>query len=188
MISRGEVETTFADLLDQMQDAALRNKVLDVWEAIGEEALWPSLAAARFGAVAPTIPLIHHIRSVTSLLLAIAELRAQIYGEAMDRDILIAAGLLHDAGKVLEFLPDGPGVKAASSHVSTKHWYIGAYWAQRNGLPEPIIDMIMNHSNQNELAPNSTEALALYLADLVDADLIRWSMRAPLLTSPLKKK
>lgn len=186
--SDGEVKEIFGTLLDQIKDRSLASKVEDVWNLAVSYSPWPRLTDAPFGLMAPTIPLVAHVTSVTEIVLAMASIRRTIYSDQLDNDLLISAGLLHDVGKVVEFSPDGRGGAMASGSLATyRHWWIGAAWAYQVGLPPELVDIIVSHTNQNRLPLNSPESILLYMADLSDANLIRRQAGSPLLTDPLKE-
>lgn len=188
MIMRSEIEEVFSPLLKMISKSELRSKVLDVWESIGKEAKWSSLKDAKFGLPAPNTKLVDHIFAVTNISISIAKIREETYGISPDWDLLVTAGLLHDVGKILEYYPGSDGVlQSTGSEVKTKHWFIGAHWAICHGLPDEIVNIIMNHTNQNNLSIKSYEGRLLYLADLVDADFVREEAGSPLLTAALKK-
>lgn len=188
LILRSEVEQHFERLLSQISSPELRDKVLDIWAEVGKESEWETLVDAKFGTEVPNCRLVDHIESVTSIAISIARERDRIHGLLFDMDTLIVAGLLHDVGKLLEFRPGINGeVQVASPNVKTKHWFIGAYWALQHGLPDEIVNIIMNHTPQNSLPIYGHEAYILYLADVVDAALLRFSSGVPLSNAPLKK-
>ncbi|MFO7767490.1 MAG: HD domain-containing protein [bacterium] len=110
MIAREEVVELFGSLLERIRDEGMRDKTVDAWLMACEEGGWEELAQVRrmpFTLLTDCggIGFIEHTLAVTWGALGIAEGQQRSY-ETMpyevDRDRLIAGGLLHDVGKLLE--------------------------------------------------------------------------------------
>lgn len=184
-----QIEQAFEGLLDKITDQDLHAKVVEVWNVALANSHWDDLADAPFGVIAPEVSLVAHTRSVTEIALAMAAIRHEIYHDHFDLDLLVAAGLLHDVGKVVEFMPSDKGeVVVAKPPAVNRHWWIGSVWAYQVGLPHEVTEIIASHTNQNRLPLTSPESILLYMADMSDANLIRRKAGAPLLTDPLKDR
>ncbi len=113
----------------------------------------------------------HHIRGVTRLARAIAdELLAFTPDIGIDRDVVIAGGILHDVGKPWEFDPDNrarwTGGTARTGLPSLRHPVYGAHLCLLAGLPETIAHIAAGHSGEGELGIRSLEGSIVHMADI----------------------
>jgi len=120
--------------------------------------------------------LLEHTVSVVKLLSTVCELHPQL-----DRDLLIAGGLLHDIGKLAEF-DTGVTIEYTDIGRLVGHIVITDRWvreriAQIPGFP-PELDnrlnhVLLSHHGQKEygapIVPMTAEACALHYADNLDA-------------------
>jgi 3'-5' exoribonuclease len=122
--------------------------------------------------------LLEHTLSVVQLLLAAAEIHPE-----MDRDLLIAGGLLHDIGKLVEL--DG----FVSAHYTDLGRFVGhtvltdrmvtERIAQIDGFSQELANllthMLLSHHGTREwgapVEPRTLEACALHYADNMDAHI-----------------
>jgi putative nucleotidyltransferase with HDIG domain len=84
----------------------------------------------------------------------------------IDFDRLIAGGLLHDVGKLLEIQKDGNG-KYIKSHSGkcARHPISGAILASEVGLSEEIVNVIVCHAKEGEGRPQVLETIFVHQAD-----------------------
>jgi len=174
MIKREELEATFAEFLDRIGDKGLREKTVDAWMLGVERGGWDSmdqLRQAPFTLVAETrgINLIEHTIAVTRGSVALAEAQTSTYERMpyeIDMDRLIAGGLLHDVGKLLEIERRDDGAHARSrSGYCERHPISGAILAAEAGLPEEIINTIACHAKEGEGRPQVVETVLIHQAD-----------------------
>jgi len=120
--------------------------------------------------------LLEHTISVVKLLSAVCETHRQL-----DRDLLIAGGLLHDVGKLAEFAT-GVTIEYTDIGRLVGHIVITDRWVreQIERLPDfpPELDnrlnhILLSHHGQKEygapIVPMTAEACALHYADNLDA-------------------
>jgi putative nucleotidyltransferase with HDIG domain len=88
---------------------------------------------------------------------------------AIDMDVIIAGGLLHDVGKAWEFDPENRARWKASQKrfgkPSIRHPGYGAHICLTVGLPEEIAHIAMAHSGEGELLVRSLECMIVHQAD-----------------------
>ncbi|MBE9603236.1 HD domain-containing protein [Acetobacteraceae bacterium H6797] len=111
-----------------------------------------------------------HLRGVTRIALAIADDFAGEFPEAdIDRDLVIAGGLLHDVGKCWEFDPANrarwTGDPSQTGSPSLRHPVYGAHICLTVGLPEEIAHIALGHSYEGEHLIRSLECLIVQRAD-----------------------
>ena len=122
--------------------------------------------------------LLEHTLSVTKL----CDFFAQHYPN-LNRDLLVTAALLHDAGKIYE-LNDFPANVYTDAGQLLGHIYIGAHLVENRcdtieGFPEvrknELIHCILAHHGELEFGspkkPSLAEAIALSFADNLDAKM-----------------
>lgn len=111
-----------------------------------------------------------HLRGVTRLAIGIAKEMQAAYPElAIDMDVIIAGGLLHDVGKAWEFDPENRKRWKAEQRKfgkpSIRHPAFGAHICLTAGLPEEIAHIAMAHSGEGELLVRSLECMIVHQAD-----------------------
>jgi hypothetical protein len=149
-------------------DASLRDKVRAVWQV-----LWARSEFRDFHAI-PTsgeipYPNLPHMRCVVALALGIAEKFEKFHGVKVDRDVLVAACLLQDASKVVEYRPkEGGGIEKTPIGKAVPHAFEAARVALEHDLPLDVVHIIATHSPQAPRFPSSLEGKIIYYADQLD--------------------
>jgi hypothetical protein len=122
-------------------------------------------------------PHIPHNRAVIQMALAVAEAFEQFHGVKVDRDVLIAAGLLQDASKLVEYRREGEGFGYSDLGKTYPHAFWAAHVALKHGLPDSVCHIIIHHTPQAAAFPRSLEGKILYYVDQIDVLAIhgdRW--------------
>ncbi len=169
----------FEKELSQMKDQALAGKVVDCWVACAEEGGWKSveqLTAMPFTLLTNTsgVNLIEHTIAVTRGAKGIADAMYSSYAKVpfdINMDWLIAGGLLHDVGKLMEaeLGPDGKYRKSYAGKCA-RHPVSGAIMAAKIGLPIEIQNIILTHAKEGEGAPKRIEGVFIHQADFATFD------------------
>ena len=115
------------------------------------------------------ISLIAHTRAVTNTALSIAQDLLRNYGSKVkiNYDYLIAGGLLHDAGKLLEYSTDKTSTVKSKSGKFLRHAFSGTALAYLCGVPAEILHIIAVHSREGDFSERSVEAMIVHYADLI---------------------
>ena len=170
---------------DLIQDAELRTKTIQVWEAAMERGGWTpdGLTQMPFTLLINPCPAsyIEHVRAVTLTAYRAAELFQEIYGERvpLNLDYLVSGGLLHDIGKLLEYETRDEGAAEASVTVQTsygklmRHPFSGAALAYEFGLPAEVQHMIAAHAGEGDKVKRSPEATLINKADFMNFETLR---------------
>lgn len=179
MINRHEIESKLADGLDLIQNAELRRKVVDAWMLAIQRAGWRSideLDEMPFSLLVNChgISFIEHTLAVTLGAVALAKTQrfsCKNLPYNIDMDRLVAGGLLHDVGKLLEIEPDrNKGHKKSRNGMCARHPISGAIVAAEVGLPDEIINTIACHAKEGEGRPKVVETILIHQADFATFD------------------
>lgn len=111
-----------------------------------------------------------HLRGVTRLAIGIAREMGAAYPElAIDMDVIVAGGLVHDVGKAWEFDPVNrkrwTSMQRHFGRPSFRHPAYGAHICLTVGLPEEVAHCAMAHSAEGELLVRSLECMIVHQAD-----------------------
>ncbi len=161
--------------IDDIEDNTLRERVIAAWMAAAKHGGWTKddLEDIPFTLLIEevSVGLFTHVRAVTQTALAIARVIEETYGDsvAIDRDCLIAGGLLHDVGKLLEYERSAEGkIQKSRSGKLLRHPISGAVLAGELGVPEEILHVIAGHSKEGDFGPRTIEGVILHHADFVN--------------------
>ena len=91
-----------------------------------------------------------------------------------DRDIVIAAALIHDAGKFMEYTYRDGAFCYSDSAKYLRHPLAGALLAAKYDLPQKLIHAVATHSFEGHNSYKSLEAKILHIADEVSWDYVAW--------------
>jgi len=158
-----------------LTDADLREKCLKAWEAAMEEGSWTpdELTRMPFTLLINPCPasFIDHVRAVTLTAVRSAEVFTEMYGDVLpvNMQLLIAGGLLHDIGKLVEYekRDDGATVQTYGGKM-LRHPFTGMEFAARFGLPVEVQHMIATHAGEGDKVKRTTEATILNHADFMN--------------------
>ncbi len=159
----------------QISDKSLREKVVEAWAF--------ALAHSSFKSIRQIPPAgnpdtneakrgdqTDHLRGVTRLAIGIArEMGAAYPALAIDMDVIVAGGLVHDVGKAWEFDPVNrkrwKAIQKQTGRPSIRHPAFGAHICLTVGLPEEVAHIAMAHSGEGELLVRSLECMIVHQAD-----------------------
>jgi putative nucleotidyltransferase with HDIG domain len=168
---REKVEELFADQLSRIGDDSLREGVVKIWTEAAERGGWSpdDLEDIPFTLLTDThgINLVQHTVAVTEGAVGLAEaiLAASSPPFRIDMDLLIAGGLLHDVGKLLEYEKrDEAHVKGHHGRCA-RHPISGAIIASELGMPLEIVNMIACHAKEGDGRPQRVETVLVHQAD-----------------------
>ena len=179
MITVADIEKLFHDLLGRIKNDKLRQQVVDTWLLGCQEGGWHSVAdllKMPFTLLTDTkgVNFIEHTIAVTEGALALAKAQSDTYARMpyeVNSDRLIAGGLLHDVGKLVEAEPDGKGgYRISQSGKCARHPVSGSMLAARAGLPMEIINIIACHAKEGEGRPQVLETIFIHQADFATFD------------------
>ncbi len=174
MITAKDVNNVFPSQLSQINDTALRDKIVDAWVKGCELGGWESIDELKempFTLLTDTkgVNFIEHTIAVTEGAMGLATAQKEAYKflpYEIDFDRLIAGGLLHDIGKLLEIERDGQGgFRMSHSGRCARHPVSGAILAAKAGIPDEIVNTIACHAKEGEGRAQVVETVFIHQAD-----------------------
>lgn len=175
---KDKIEELFGPQLGKIKDPDLREKVVEIWVNAAEKAGWQphELEKIPFTLLTKTrgIDLIEHTIAVTEGALGLAQAMIENYKEMpfeINFDWLIAGGLLHDVGKLLEIEKTKEGTHQKSYQGKcARHPISGAILVAQAGLPEEIVNIVACHAKEGEGRPKRIETVLIHQADFAVFD------------------
>ncbi|MBD3168730.1 MAG: HDIG domain-containing protein [candidate division Zixibacteria bacterium] len=168
-----DVEKYFPEIKEINNDE-LRAKVERVWNKALEMSGWSEeeLEFIPFSLLTKDsgVNLMNHTRAVTRTAIETARIIKESYGDKVDIDfdILIAGGLLHDVGKLLEYQKFGNDFVKSPGGKLVRHPFSGTSIAFSEGLPVEVQHMIATHAHEGDGGFRSVEAIIINHADFVN--------------------
>jgi putative nucleotidyltransferase with HDIG domain len=179
VITTQDIEELFHRQLSSIKDATTRDLVVTTWVEAARQGNWQSvedLKAMPFTLLTEThgISLVDHTVAVTEGALALARAQADAYARMpypVNMDRLIAGGLLHDVGKLVETEKDEKGgFRKSRKGMYARHPISGAIIAARCGMPDDIVNTIACHAKEGDGAPKVLETVLIHQADFATFD------------------
>jgi len=173
---RTRIESLFEGQLSRISDTDLARGVVDVWEAAANRGGYgpDDLERIPFTLLTEThgINLIQHTVAVTEGAVGLASGILGTYAPPfeIDMDLLIAGGLLHDVGKLLEIEPHEDGHRKGHWGRCARHPISGAIIASEFGMPLEIVNIIGCHAKEGEGRPQRVETILIHQADFATFD------------------
>lgn len=179
MIESKDIEQLFLSQLARIQDGDLWEKVVRCWVKGCDQGRWKTVEELKkmpFTLLIDTrgIDFISHTIAVTEGAIGLAEAQIKACSAlpySIDMDRLVAGGLLHDIGKLLEFESDGAGgFRKSHSGLCARHPISGAILAAQEGVPQEILNIIICHSKEGDGRPQVIETILIHQADFATFD------------------
>jgi hypothetical protein len=154
--------------VEQIHDEKLRQNVIDIWQELWEMSAWqePGELPTSYEIPYPNLP---HTQCVVAMALAVADAFSKCHKLEVNRDYLIAAAVLQDASKVVEYEPGPDGtVQRTALGRSYPHGFWCAHLGVQKGLPHEISHVMLTHSSSAAKFPDTLEGKILYYVDQLD--------------------
>ncbi|MEF8777745.1 MAG: HD domain-containing protein [Natronomonas sp.] len=97
-----QVREAFPDI-EEIADTELREQVTEAWVLGLRRGGWKDISDIPYAWNIHEVTNVEHVRGVTKIAVAAAELQRDIHGADPDFDVVRAAALLHDVGKCYEY-------------------------------------------------------------------------------------
>jgi len=166
--------------LERLRDERWREAVVQVWLRMWAESGWDEPTDCPYNLVATSTDLVRHVNQVVEGALVLARVAQETLGVAADEDVIVAAGTLHDASKLVEYEPGPDGPRVSDLGRRLVHAEYAARVSAEEGLPPEVVAIGLNHTTASPEVPDTVEALCIYYADMCAADLSRLQAGAPL--------
>lgn len=180
MIRETEISSMFRSILERITNQDLRDKVVKTWVLAAERGGWNSvdeLKAMPFTLLTKThgVNFIQHTIAVTEGAYGLAKAQEAAYTKLpykIDYDRLLAGGLLHDVGKLVETERDGAGgFRKSRAGACLRHPISGTTLAAEAGIrDDTILNTIACHAKEGEGAPKCLETVLIHQADFATFD------------------
>jgi putative nucleotidyltransferase with HDIG domain len=164
--------------IKKIKNRELREKVVSTWEEGMKLGGWEmeDLKKIPFTLliVDSKVNLIEHTRAVTNTALRVAEAVTRAYGSSVkiDKDVLIAGGILHDVGKLLEYSKVKGKITKSDKGKFLRHPFSGSALAFEFGIPDEILHLIAAHSHEGDEGFRSIEAIIIHHADFINFEVL----------------
>ena len=174
-----EIEEIFGEWLEKINDKKLRESVVSTFENAIKKGGYKSadeLKKIPFSLLTDCkgISFVEHTLAVTYGAFYLAEAQKKYFKKMpynIDSDRLIAGGLLHDVGKIIEIEPDGKGgFRKSKLGKLLRHPLSGLLVAKEAGIPDEILNIIGCHAKEGEGAPKVIETVLIHQADYATFD------------------
>lgn len=177
--------TTAIPALRELEDDALRESALRAWAESLARSPYQSLVDVPQSPSMVDRSLLDHVNEVNDLCLHFLESGETQFRLRADRDVTLAAAILHDVDKPLLFRRAGRDFVVADGHDLSEHGALGADLLAECGVLPAVADLVRYHSPfTSEGLPATPEGTILTYADHVANDLacLQWGA-APIHTS-----
>jgi len=116
------------------------------------------------------INLMVHTRAVTRTGIETAKIMVDSYGDRIkiNIDFLVAGGLLHDVGKLLEYRQSGNDFIKSPGGKLVRHPFSGMALAASHSLPDEVQHLIATHAHEGDGGFRSVEAIIINHSDFVN--------------------
>jgi hypothetical protein len=165
--------------VEEIQDEALREKVLEVWEDALRMGGWEpeDLMRIPFTLLADNVQIMYleHVRTVCRMCIAMERVLKEAYGDRVriDHDTLVAGALLADVGKCLEYVrKDGQIVKGRAGEY-LRHPFSGVGLCFKHGIPDAVMHVVATHSKEGDHVKRFAESIIFHHADFTDFELAK---------------
>ena len=161
-------------VIEEIADMRIKQTVYRAWGRGISECGFGCIEHIPFSPELPGCRLVDHIRWVMDAALRLAELAEKGMGVSVNRDLLIAAVLLHDLGKAYEFRKDDENYVKSSIGKQFMHGFWGAHVSLVEGASQELAHLISTHCHVSPVEPQLIEGVILHYADFAHADLLRF--------------
>ncbi len=158
--------------IDLIKDPSIKKGVIKTFLRTAEMGGWDTLEGIPFTLLISTdVTLQEHTKAVTDMAIRLAEIMKKFVH--INMDYIVAGGLLHDVGKLLEYeKKEGKIVKSRHGDL-LRHPMSGAVVAGEAGLPPEIVHIIIAHSKEGDSVKRIPEAIIIHHCDFVHFESLK---------------
>ncbi len=177
-MKRIQFEELLQPWIDRIGDDALRGKVIATFQSALDKSGYAK--AEQFLRMPFTlltncrgVTFLEHTLAVTAGAVGLAQAQMSHYRRppySIKMDRLIAGGLLHDVGKIVEIEPCKDGYRKSRNGMCMRHPISGVALAYEQGLPPEVLNCIGCHAKEGEGRPQTIETVLIHQADYATFD------------------
>lgn len=157
----------------EIRDEVLREKAFDAVRLAMEAGGWDAENIMKCPVTLNwencNVTLAEHVNDVAAMCIAEFDRMEKYYRRhnvPFSRDLVICGALLHDIGKMTEFVwQEGQAVHSGNFQL-IRHPLSGAIQAARAGLPDEIVHLIATHSFEGEKSYQTSESAFVRSVDI----------------------
>ena len=165
------LKTVFPQI-DLIKDQSIKRGVIDTFLKAAELGGWNTFDGIPFTLLISTdVTFADHTGAVTNMAVRLGEVMKEFVPITMDH--LIAGGLLHDVGKLLEYKRKGGRIVKSEYGELLRHPVSGAVVAAGAGLPPEVVHIIVAHSKEGDAVKRIPEAIIVHHCDFVHFESLR---------------
>jgi putative nucleotidyltransferase with HDIG domain len=158
--------------IDLIHDPSMKRGVVTTFLKAAEHGGWKSFEGIPFTLLIKTdVTFADHTRAVTEMAIEVAKIIQNFVPITMD--YIIAGGLLHDVGKLLEYKKEGGKVAKSRYGELLRHPVSGAVLAAEEGLPPEVIHIIVAHSKEGDAITRIPEAVIIHHCDFIHFESLK---------------
>ena len=174
MIAKDEIRDLFSTQLGKIQNHALADLTVDIFTKGCERGGWESmeeLSKMPFTLLTDChgVTYIEHVIAVTEGAYALAKAQLDHYADVpypIDLDRVLAGGILHDVGKLMEIERNGEGgYRKSRAGRCARHPISGAILAAECGASDELVNTIACHAKEGDGRPQVIETVFIHQAD-----------------------
>jgi len=165
--------------LELIENPQLKQQTLTCWQDALQRGGWTpdDLKDIPFTLLIPNcrVSFLTHTRAVTQTAIESARvLQLHYAGQfTLSMDLIVAGGLLHDIGKLLEYRrSEGKFIKSRNGQL-LRHPFSGANLAAQHRLPDEIVHIIATHAKEGDGGYRSPEAVIIHHADFMNFEPLK---------------
>lgn len=160
------IEKVFPEV-KKIKKSSIRSGVIRAWLLAIKRGHWKKIDTIPFTLLIDTKKtLIKHTHVVTRMAMAVARQRRDV-----NMDFIIAGGLVHDVGKLLEYRKKGKKFMKSDYGKRVRHPVSGYGLALEVGLPVEVAHIVAAHSVEGEKMKRSREAIIIHHCDFIDFEV-----------------
>jgi len=162
-----------------INDKSMREKTIAVWEEAVTRGGWKveDLKRIPFTLLIADckVNIVEHTRSVTKVAIEAARVVEKFNGGVYKiyYDMLVAGGLLHDVGKIVEYEDNPEAIRKSPMGKLLRHPFSGAGLAMKHGLPDKVVHMIAVHAKEGNGGYRCPEAVLVHHADFMNFEPLK---------------
>ena len=158
--------------IDLIQDPSIKKGVINTFLEAAKPQKWDTFDGIPFTLLIETdISLAEHTKAVTDMAMSLGNIMQKFV--TINMDYIIAGGLLHDVGKLLEYERIEGKIRVSKNGKLLRHPVSGAVIAGAQGLPPEIVHIIVAHSKEGDAVKRIPEAIIIHHCDFVHFESLK---------------